>query len=421
MPRLAPSLLHHARRKHPLLPILLRECIDTRSAQNELRWLKEHAFALQSSLLARAETLRQSDAASAPGWRTILSNLVTRRARGEPLQYILGTQPFGDLEILCHKGVLIPRPETEAYTAKLAELVGDLRRAELAATTQKLRILDLCTGTGCISLLLHSLLRPPSAREVGAHDGSNALWLNADLDILGIDISNTALRLATDNLHHNVEKGTLHSSAEQQVSYMRADVLNGPTGNGMVPQDSAPDSECETFDADLGEMLQRESLGKKWDILIANPPYISPRQFLPGGTTTRSVRRWEPQLALVPRPLRCSSLSKVKRSEHKNQLERGDEFYPPLLELARSVDTKAVVLEVGGNEQALRIRKMAGQCFAGESDVAIEIWTDDGTVDTGVSDGDGNDLGSECRAVVVWRSSWAKWRTSSLGTRRQRI
>lgn len=39
----------------------------------------------------------------------ILPNLISRRARGEPLQYIVGTEWFGDLELKVRSGVLIPR------------------------------------------------------------------------------------------------------------------------------------------------------------------------------------------------------------------------------------------------------------------------------------------------------------------------
>ena len=415
-------------RKNPLVPILLRECRDTRSAENELRWLTEHAIALQSSSHAPVETLRRSDAVFAPGWRTTLHELVRRRARGEPLQYILGTQPFGDLEILCQKGVLIPRPGTEAYTAKLAGLVRDSRREETAARRQKLRILDLCTGSGCISLLLHSHLRPPNTEEAIAKDGLSHSCLSLDLEILGIDISETALRLAKHNLLYNLEHGNLHSTAKNDISFVRANVLVEPIRTVAGQQDSPPDSEHQVSDADLGvevpstcQILHGEDHGKNWDILIANPPYISPRKFEPGGTTARSVRRWEPQLALVPRPLASFFWPNVKRSEHSIQLERGDEFYPTLLELARSVDAKAVVLEVGDDGQALRVRQMATQFFTGESDIAVEVWRDDGAVNTPASDRNCNIPASECRAVVVWRSSWAKWRIKTMGVQKHPV
>jgi methylase of polypeptide subunit release factors len=276
-------------------------------------------------------------------------------------------------------------------------------------------------------LLMHSLLKHPNFRQVVAKDGPEDLFANASLEILGIDISNTALELAEKNLYHNLERTMLHSSAKQDVSFTMADVLRKAAGNLTVQRDTIGKPGRDLHKTDLApvmpsawEVLQRDGLGKEWDILISNPPYISPRHFSPGSTTTRSVRRWEPQLALVPRPLQCSTSQNVKRAEDGNRLQRGDEFYPPLLELARSVDAKVVVLEVGDDEQAIRVRNMAAHCFAGESEAVVEIWMDDGTVLTAVSDGDGNDLESESRVVVVWRSSWAKWRKSRMSTQKQR-
>jgi HemK-like putative methylase len=421
MPRLAPSLLHHASRKNPLLPILLRECRDTRSAKNEYRWLKEHALALQSSPNVRAKPSRRKDAASVQGWRTTLRKLVGRRAKGEPLQYILGTQPFGDLEILCKRGVLIPRPETEAYTDKLAELVLDLSREETAPKRQKLRILDLCTGTGCISLLLHSLLKPPHFKQAVGWDASDSNpFVDTCLEILGIDISNTALTLAKKNLHHNSEQGALHPSAKHDVSFARADVLrnrscgtlSGRPGNELHRPVFGP------VVASVREVLQRGGIGREWDIVISNPPYISPSNYSPGGTTSRSVRRWEPQPALVPQPLHFYASQHVQRLEYENQLQRGDEFYSPLLELARSVGSKAIALEVGDGEQARRVQNFAAQYFVTEPEIEIEIWRDDGTVHTATSDPGFDDLESGCRAVVVWRSSWAKWRKGRMNIRR---
>lgn len=98
MPRLPTCLLLRAYQENPLLPLLLKECRSLESARNELRWLQEHA--LRES---RQATRTRS------GWRTRLRAMCHKRSQGMPLQYILGDQPFGDLEILCRRGVLIPR------------------------------------------------------------------------------------------------------------------------------------------------------------------------------------------------------------------------------------------------------------------------------------------------------------------------
>lgn len=96
MPRIPFSVIRKAQRENYLLPVLLKECRTIDSARNELRWLRERA-------------VRDSQALSKEGWRSLLRSMCQMRSRGYPLQYILGDQPFGDLEILCRRGVLIPR------------------------------------------------------------------------------------------------------------------------------------------------------------------------------------------------------------------------------------------------------------------------------------------------------------------------
>lgn len=108
MPRLSPELLLRAHRQHPLLPLLLRECRDLPSARNELRWLRSHALAQFSNPRFKHEK-QTAHSPETLGWRTRLRAMCQARAKGKPLQYILGDQPFGDLEILCREGVLIPR------------------------------------------------------------------------------------------------------------------------------------------------------------------------------------------------------------------------------------------------------------------------------------------------------------------------
>jgi methylase of polypeptide subunit release factors len=94
MPRLPYPLILAAARRHRCLPLLLQECRDLDSARNELRWLQEH---VESTVPDRS--FREH----------VLQRFCLERSRGKPLQYILGSQPFGELEILCKPGVLIPR------------------------------------------------------------------------------------------------------------------------------------------------------------------------------------------------------------------------------------------------------------------------------------------------------------------------
>ncbi|KAL1959963.1 hypothetical protein VTO42DRAFT_631 [Malbranchea cinnamomea] len=336
MPRLPPPLLWRAYHLDPLLPRLLRECRDLDSARNELRWIREHA-----------ESLTAADGKGLAGrerdWRAqaLLRKMVNERSRGKPLQYILGDQPFGNLEILCRKGVLIPRPETEAYTTRAARWILTFLRTETRIAERgerPLRILDLCTGTGCIPLLLHSLLAPsfPS------------------LQIVGVDICSRALALARDNLAHNVVSGHLSQRAMHEVRFVQADVLKEEV-EGQTTNDEDADTDIPTLSA----VLSNVGSDLKWDVLTANPPYVSVEEYN-NGTTKRSVRLYEPIRALVP-PLVTSTLRPSEEdldSSTQSAHARQDLFYPRLVDLAHKLKVHFAVMECGGLDQAKRIHAL---------------------------------------------------------------
>ncbi|OTA93440.1 hypothetical protein M434DRAFT_73164 [Hypoxylon sp. CO27-5] len=311
MPRLPPSLIRRAHNISPHLAALLPACRDLGSARNELRWIREHV----------AEVLHLKE-------NVLLSKLCRRRGSGVPLQYVLGTQPFGDLEIKCRKGVLIPRPETEAWVTRLAEVVrrdgesgGD---GDGDGDGTRLNIWDLCTGSGCIALLLHSLLR----RQFPG------------LSVRGFDVELRAIALARENLAYNMLHGFL-SKAEPNVQFEEADI----------------------FSADwLSSLLKaRGDTGAAMDILVSNPPYISARGF--NRDTERSVRNHEPKLALVPERSPMSFPDCMPE----------DAFYARLLEITDVLRPKFAVFEVGDLEQASRVVQMAiNQC----NGVEVEIWRD---------------------------------------------
>ena len=151
--------------------------------------------------------------------------LVARHANGEPLAYITGFQPFCNLEISVTPDVLIPRPETE-------ELVD--WTAHFFNPAAPLKILDLCTGSGCIALALAAQL--PHAC------------------VTAVDISPRALQVA----RHNAERLKL----QEKITFI---------------------------ESNLWEKVQGD-----FDIIVSNPPYI-PSGDLPG--LMREVQA-EPALAL---------------------------------------------------------------------------------------------------------------------------
>ena len=110
----------------------------------------------------------------------------------KPIAYILGTVPFGTLDILVRPPILIPRPETEEWVLKLADQLAQL------PDKKELLILDLGAGSGCIGLTLANKL--PFAH------------------IYASDISQQAIALAQEN------KERLGIG---NVSFMHADLFDG--------------------------------------------------------------------------------------------------------------------------------------------------------------------------------------------------
>lgn len=106
MPRLPTKLILKAYKENPLLVHLIKECRILEQARNELRWLHEGAVAKVANT---KESLGELDSHITRKWQKELRRMCTERGRGKPLQYILGDQPFGELEMKCQKGVLIPR------------------------------------------------------------------------------------------------------------------------------------------------------------------------------------------------------------------------------------------------------------------------------------------------------------------------
>jgi methylase of polypeptide subunit release factors len=157
-----------------------------------------------------------------------------------------------------------------------------------------------------------------------------------------VDKSARSITLAQKNLRRNVAKGNLPSSALDRVQFLQADVLcSGFVGSTAWKGDDL------TYEAG-------------WNILVANPPYISPEEFIKN--TSRSVRNWEPRLALVP----CAK-------DPMPDCKRGDEFYPVLLAAATQARCQLVALEVADLEQAKRVVSMARESGKWKG---VEIWRD---------------------------------------------
>ena len=175
-----------------------------------------------------------------------------RLSEGEPYQYITGQCEFGGRVFSVAPGVLIPRPETE-YLCRLAG--QKLRDSSLAG---RLRILDLCTGSGCIAWTL-ALDFP-------------------DAEVVGLDVSAQALDIACGQFAVRRPPG----STPRSPRFAQCDILRGPSATGGL-KDWKDGASLAGF---FAEPL---------DAIISNPPYILEKERV---LMRRNVLEHEPDLAL---------------------------------------------------------------------------------------------------------------------------
>jgi release factor glutamine methyltransferase len=120
--------------------------------------------------LARAQLYLERTRDLGPAEWQQLDRWLTRRARGEPVQYITGRAAFRGLDLAVGPDVLIPRPETEG----LVEAVLAVLRAELSRWREP-RVLDLGTGSGAIALAIASEWPQAIVTATDADDGALAV------------------------------------------------------------------------------------------------------------------------------------------------------------------------------------------------------------------------------------------------------
>ena len=142
------------------------------------------------------------------------SKLLTRRLNHEPIQYIEEFMPFYTVQLKVDERALIPRPETEY----LIEIIKN-------KVVKPKSILDVGTGSGCISLMMKHLY--PEA------------------EVKGIDISPFAIQLATEN-------ATLNG---MNIEFIQSDLLNEVSSSNfdliIANLPYIPSSEIETLDLEV--------------------------------------------------------------------------------------------------------------------------------------------------------------------------
>lgn len=112
-----------------------------------------------------------------------------RLARGEPLAYVIGWQPFLGLKIYLDSHPLIPRPETEWWTEQLLQTVSNQFR-----TRRVLNFLDLCAGSGAIGCA--ALAKLPNAHVFfGEIDPVHQATIQRNVDFVSPHFDTSHIRI----------------------------------------------------------------------------------------------------------------------------------------------------------------------------------------------------------------------------------
>src|SRR6188474_3469467 len=210
----------------------LKNVYETDESRNIIELVIEHI-----TNMTRAEQVKNKVAYLTCTQLEDVDAITERLKNNEPVQYVLGEAWFAGMKFKVNKNVLIPRPETEELVDWVVKEIKNLNPDSYREKIEKLRILDVGTGSGCIPITIKKKL--------------------AHASVSAIDVCGEALFVATENaIAHNID-----------VDFILLDFLD------------------EEKWQELGQ----------FDIIVSNPPYVKQSETR---TMHERVTNFEPRLAL---------------------------------------------------------------------------------------------------------------------------
>ncbi len=263
------------------------EKIASSADTSDIDWLYVSVLGVNRSALGSLQFVSKQDSAK-------IEDYAQKMSGGLPLQYALGYEMFCDTKIVLNRDVLIPRPETEELVL-LADSEIKSRKAR--------KVLDLCTGSGAIAVVLKKL--------------------NPDTEIGACDISESALRVAKVNADKN----------DVAVEFLQGDMLDAVKGI-------------------------------KFDVIVSNPPYIKSGDIKNLDT---KVKDFEPMLALDGGLDGLGAYHKIAECASKNLTKRGClllEFGFDQAEEIKNIFSEfsvEIIKDINGKDRIAKIEKVANE------------------------------------------------------------
>ncbi|MCD8346687.1 MAG: peptide chain release factor N(5)-glutamine methyltransferase [Lachnospiraceae bacterium] len=254
--------------------------------------------------VSRAMYLADRDKKLSEEQRDAYAALVNKRGAHIPLQHLTGEQEFMGLPFLVSEAVLIPRQDTET----LVELALDKIKAALRSGVlpreiyverdsdtrgekaevrrgsdlspeenercDRYRVLDLCTGSGCIAVSIAKLCEQMWGKNSGKCGKDQERCKNW-LEVCASDLSEDALAVARENARR----------LGADVRFFRSDLF------AQIPMSVDCEDRSVSTDSRIGEKVS----GVGFDLIVSNPPYICTKVI---EELSEEVRLHEPRLAL---------------------------------------------------------------------------------------------------------------------------
>lgn len=212
---------------------------DVGEAQLDAWYLLEHA-----TRMSRADYFKEPKKELTKEQELRYFLYIEKRAQRIPLQHITGEQAFMGLPFLVNEFVLIPRQDTEILAEIALGLLKSLSRERQKDVTggepaaSPLRILDMCTGSGCILLSLMHYMKQDSCLA---------------LEGVGADVSDEALQVARENAER----------LELEATWVHGDLFSKVEG--------------------------------RFQVIVSNPPYVRTKEL---DQLQAEVRFYDPRIAL---------------------------------------------------------------------------------------------------------------------------
>ena len=267
---------------------------DPWTTRRLLTWIREHLAerdvdsprVCAEMLVAKAigaERLRlymEPDRLATDAERGLLRDWVRRASTHEPVQYLVGEAWFHGLRLEVDSSTLIPRPATETLV--------EVAAARLGRPDRPVRVLEPCTGTGCVAVALLRLLDRPHRAASRLREADEAVRADVARLMAAAGGDPTEMTSGAEDAEIAVLPGELATVVATELV---------PAAAGLAGRNIAAHGLGDRAEVRVGSLYEplHERDRERFDLIVSNPPYVSDAEY---AACPPNVKDHEPATAL---------------------------------------------------------------------------------------------------------------------------